>query len=146
MSTLRQACRDDIPALMRIRLAVVENRLTSRTISSSDYAEAIEHTGRGWVIEADGEVVAFAVGNSETGNIWAFFVLPAHEGRGYGHRLHDAMVKWLWTRGLDRLSLTTEPGTRAQRFYERAGWVCTGVESSGELRFELSRNGEVVAK
>jgi GNAT superfamily N-acetyltransferase len=65
--------------------------------------------------------VAFAIGNATYGNIWALFVDPAHERRGHGRRLHDAMVAWLWSQGLRKLWLTTEPGTRAERFYTEAG-------------------------
>ena len=88
---------------------------------------------------AHGEVVAFAIGNAVTGNIWALFVRPEYEGRGHGRQLHDTMVSWLWAAGLDRLWLTTEPGTRAQRFYEVAGWRLTGTTERGELRYELPR-------
>jgi GNAT superfamily N-acetyltransferase len=86
--TLRQARRADIPAMHRVRLAVRENRLTAN-ITQEDYVPAIEHTGRGWVVEVDGAVVGFAVGNAATGNIWALFVDPAHEGQGHGRRLHE---------------------------------------------------------
>jgi GNAT superfamily N-acetyltransferase len=55
-------------------------------------------------------------------NIWALFVDPEHERRGYGRMLHDTMTDWLRSRGVERLWLTTEPGTRAQKFYEAAGW------------------------
>ena len=133
---LRPAERRDVLAIQRVRHSVRENRLTSTVISDADVVEAIERTGRGWVVEVDGEVVAFAVGNAETGNIWALFVDPAHEGRGHGRRLHDEMLAWLWGRGLERLWLTTAPGTRAQRFYEAAGWQNGGVQPSGELLFE----------
>jgi GNAT superfamily N-acetyltransferase len=136
---LRQARRTDIAAIQRVRHAVRENRLTSGVITDADVLEAIETTGRGWVIEVDGEVVAFAVGNATDGNIWALFVDPAHEHRGYGRQLHDAMVAWLWSRGLRKLWLTTQPGTRAERFYTVAGWRATGLTAFGEIRFELER-------
>jgi GNAT superfamily N-acetyltransferase len=61
---------------------------------------------------------------------------PAHEGRGIGGALHDAMVEWMFAQGLERLWLTTDPATRASRFYARRGWHETGHEGS-ELRFEL---------
>jgi GNAT superfamily N-acetyltransferase len=115
---LRQALRSDIPGIFRVRYAVSENRLTSRSISESDVVGELESTGRGWVIESGSEIVAFAIGNVQTGNIWALFVDPKHEGLGYGRRLHDTVVGWLWSRGLELLGLTTAPGTRAQRFYE----------------------------
>lgn len=133
----RRAVRGDVGEIQRVRHAVRENRLVSTVITDDDVIQAIERTGRGWVTEVDGRIVGFAVGNAETGNIWALFVEPEHEGQGHGRRLHDAMVQWLWTRGLQRLWLTTEPGTRAQRFYERAGWRNCGLQPNGELRFEL---------
>lgn len=122
----------------RVRMAVRENRLADPgRITEADYVDAIELTGRGWVIEEDGGIVAFAVGNAETGNIWALFVDPAHEGRGHGRRLHDAMVEWLGSRGLRRLWLTTTPGTRAAAFYRAKGWRDGGM-SGEEVRLELA--------
>jgi GNAT superfamily N-acetyltransferase len=136
---LRQAQREAIAAMHRVRLAVRENRLTSAAINEAHYLPAIEQYGRGWVIERQGQVVAFAVGNAQNGNIWALFVEPAHEGRGYGKHLHEAMVEWLWSQGVSRLWLTTEPGTRAQRFYESAGWRSVGEANGGEVQYELLR-------
>jgi GNAT superfamily N-acetyltransferase len=134
---LRQATRDDIPAMHRVRLAVRENRLTSSAIREAHYLPAIEATGRGWVVEVDGVIVAFAVGNGQTGNIWALFVHPDDERRGYGRRLHDVMVAWLFSRGLETLWLTTGPNTRAQGFYEAAGWKYAGIVAGGDVRYEL---------
>ena len=135
---LRQAVAADIPGIQRVRHSVRENRLVSTAISDEQVREAIELTGRGWVIEFAGDVVAFAIGNATNGNIWALFVHPDHERRGYGRLLHDTMVDWLWSQRLARLWLTTEPNTRAQRFYEAAGWLRMGPTSSGELRYELT--------
>jgi GNAT superfamily N-acetyltransferase len=136
---LRAARAADIPAIQRIRALVKENRLVSTVITDEDVRTAIEETGRGWVVQKDGDVVAFAIGNAITGNVWALFVHPEYEGRGYGRQLHDAMLRWLWTAGLNHLWLTTEPGTRAQRFYEAAGWRLAGTTDQGELRYEMVR-------
>lgn len=133
---MRQAVSADIDRIQEIRRSVRENRLVSAVITDSDVRDAIEITGRGWVAEVNGRVVGFAIGNAKTGNIWALFVHPDHERRGYGRQLHDAMVEWLWSQGLDRLWLTTQSGTRAQGFYEAAGWERVGVTDRGELRFE----------
>jgi GNAT superfamily N-acetyltransferase len=133
---LRRAILSDIADMQRIRRSVRENRLVSTSISDQQVRESIENTGRGWVIESEGEIVAFAIGNAESGNVWALFVHPTHERHGYGRLLHDTMVQWLLSRGLERLWLTTEPGTRAERFYEAAGWERIGLTDSGEVRFE----------
>ena len=136
---LRQAGRDDIAAIQRVRHSVRENRLTSRTISDAEVQRYLELLGRGWVIEVRDEVVAFAIGDATIGNIWALFVDPRFERRGYGHRLHDTMVAWLWTQGLQRLWLSTEPGTRAAGFYRAAGWREAGATPHGERVFVLDR-------
>ena len=139
MSTnLRQARRDDVAAMQRVRMSVRENRLVSTTFGDDAYVEAIEITGRGWVVEVDGDIVAFAVADARDGGIWALFVDPAHEGQGYGRRLHDAMVSWLRAQGFERLWLTTEAGTRAERFYLNAGWQRAGSAAPGEVRLELA--------
>ena len=122
--------------MQRVRHAVRENRLVSLVISDEDVRKAIEQTGRGWVIELGNEVVAFAIGNALDGNVWALFVDPDHERRGYGRQLHDTMLAWLRSQGLRRVWLTTDPGTRAQGFYESAGWRLAGTTDDGELRYE----------
>jgi GNAT superfamily N-acetyltransferase len=135
---LRQATSADIDAMHRIRMSVTENRLTSTAVTEADYIAEME-CGRGWVVEANGNIVAFAVANASNGNIWALFVHPAHERRGYGRRLLDTMVNWLWLRGVNCLWLTTSPNTRAERFYQAAGWQVAARTNAGELRFELRR-------
>ncbi len=125
--------------MQRIRHAVRENRLVSTVIRDGEVQEAIESRGRGWVVEQRGTLVGFSIGDLQTGNIWALFVHPDHERQGFGRQLHDAMVAWLWSQGLDRLWLTTEPHTRAQKFYESAGWVLLGSTDGGVLRYEMRR-------
>ena len=39
----------------------------------------------------------------------------------------------------DPLWLGTAPGTRAETFYRKAGWIETGIRQGGEIRFELDR-------
>jgi GNAT superfamily N-acetyltransferase len=142
---LRPAVAFDIAGIQRVRRSVRENRLVSAVITDDDVRRAIEDTGRGWVIETDGDVVGFAIGNANDGNIWALFVHPDYERRGYGRRLHDEMVGWLSAQRLDRLWLTTEPGTRAQRFYEAAGWELIGATARGEVRYERSTDRPTAA-
>jgi GNAT superfamily N-acetyltransferase len=134
---LRQAVRGDVPAMQRIRMAVRENRLTSTVISDEECIAQIETTGRGWVVTEKEAVVAFAIANRETRSIWALFVGPDHEKKGCGRQLHDAMVEWLFSEGVTCIWLSTEPGTRAQRFYETAGWEFCRTLPSGERYYEL---------
>jgi GNAT superfamily N-acetyltransferase len=110
---LRQAALGDLPELFRVRRAVSENRLSSLTIPNEQVIEVLESTGRGWVIELDGVIVAFAIGDAFTGSIWELFVDPPYRGNGYGRRLYDTVVEWLWSQGHDRVALTAQADTEA---------------------------------
>ncbi|NND44037.1 MAG: GNAT family N-acetyltransferase [Xanthomonadales bacterium] len=135
---MRVAVAGDIPAMQRIRASVRENRLVSRTISDEEVRAAITQPGRGWVIETDGSIVAFGIANHQSRRVWALFVHPDHEARGHGRCILDAMVAWLFAQSDRPIWLSTDPGTRAQRFYEAAGWQATGTTKNGELRYERS--------
>jgi GNAT superfamily N-acetyltransferase len=138
-AVIRIATADDIAEMHRIRLAVRENRLANPdTVRHGDYEARLAAAGRGWIATADGAAVGFAVADLARGNVWALFVDPAHEGRGIGRRLHDVMIEWLFASGVNPIWLSTEPNTRAERFYRRAGWVQVGIQPSGELRLELA--------
>jgi GNAT superfamily N-acetyltransferase len=119
---------------------VRENKLRAHTkVSEAAYLPYLDACGRGWVLEENGVVVAFAIGESKTGNIWAVFVHEDHEGKGYGKLVQEPMVQWLFAQGLDRLHLTTGAGTRAQGFYVATGWTCTGIDADGDAAYERFR-------
>ena len=134
---LRQATITDMSGIWDVRYAVTENTLTRGRLSDEDVRREIEDTGRGWVIDDDGQIKAFAIGNAQSGNIWALFVLPEAQGMGYGHRLHEVMIDWLRAQNAPTLWLTTGAHTRACGFYERRGWQLVSVSDSGEARYEL---------
>lgn len=136
MSTLRQALAADIPAIWEVRYSVTENTLTPGRISDEDVRVAIEEAGRGWVIEEEGRIVAFAVGNAGTGNVWALFVKPEFQGKGYGTQLHSAMIDWFRAQSIEKLWLSTGADTKARKFYEKNGWVCVGRCGVDEVRYE----------
>ena len=133
---LRQCERADYPGMWAVRYAVTENTLTPGRLNDEHMRIETEVSGRGWVVEVDGRIEAFAVGNAQTGNIWALFVHPDAEGRGYGQQLMSVMSEWLWSQGLQRLSLSTDPDSRGADFYRRNGWTALGLNQHGELCFE----------
>ncbi len=137
--TIRVAVLADVAAMHRVRLAVTENALSSPTrITPEQYQQMLERDGRGWVFEENGRVVGFAVADDVRRNVWALFVDPAYEGRGIGRALHDVMMRWLFEVGSQPVWLGTAPGTRAERFYDAAGWERTGRLDNGEIRFEMT--------
>jgi len=121
----------------RIRTSVHENRLADPSRVQPHHYQAMLRSGRGWVCEVDGRVTGFAVADLQAASVWALFVDPVHERRGIGRHLHDAAVAWLFASGFERISLTTDPGTRAERFYVAAGWTRAGHAENGEMRYEL---------
>lgn len=135
----RKATEADIEEMFRVRMAVQENRLSDPAkVTYTMCREMLLEKGVGWVCEAEGEVVGFAIVDLSISNIWALFVDPMYEKKGIGRQLHDLMVSWSFAAGQSKLWLSTDPGTRAEAFYRKAGWVETGMEQNGEIRFELS--------
>jgi GNAT superfamily N-acetyltransferase len=134
-STLRQATAADIPGMWEVRYAVTENTLTPGRLSDEQFRAAIEDTGRGWLIEADGDIQGFAVGHATTGNVWALFVHPRAQGLGYGARLHTAMIDWFGTQPVDMLWLSTGRDTRARQFYQKHGWRSDGPYGADEIKY-----------
>ncbi len=141
MSALRQAVATDLPQMWEVRYSVTENTLAPGRINDDEFRQAIQVTGRGWVIEAvnpeaEAQIQAFAVGNGITGNVWALFVRPQAQGRGYGSRLHTAMLGWFRTQAIGTLWLSTGTHTQARKFYEQHGWQCVGPYGDDEVRYE----------
>lgn len=138
MPTIRLATRADIPLLQVIRAAVRENVLRNPgRVTTRDYEEHIDGRGRTWVAEDGGEIVGFVSADGVQHWLWALFTEPGHEGRGVARALLPEALAWLRERGAARVGLTTEPDTRAERFYRAAGFVARGLEH-GEIRFEYA--------
>jgi len=132
---IRRARRDERERITEIRFAVQENRLTDPSlVTDEDYAWFEEHPGI-WVWEESGQIVGFSAGDRRDGTIWALFVDPASERRGIGRALFEAACKTLRRAGHRTAMLTTDAGTRAERFYRAAGWKIIGNSTRGELIF-----------
>jgi ribosomal protein S18 acetylase RimI-like enzyme len=90
---------------------------------------------RGWVCEADGQIVGFCSGDCQTGEVLVLAVLPEYERRGVGRRLLAEVVDALRATGHGRLWLAAaaDPTIRAHGFYRALGWMPTGeTDASGD--------------
>ncbi len=134
--TLRELVRADYADVWDVRYAVTENTLRPGRIDDEDLRRETEDTGKGWVIDIDGRIDGFAIGNAVSGNVWALFVHPRGQGCGYGDALHQAMLHWFATQPIERLWLSTGKQTKARGFYERRGWVEVGDYGETEVRLE----------
>ncbi|MEQ8398530.1 GNAT family N-acetyltransferase [Thalassobaculum sp.] len=130
--TVRRAEVEDIPALMRIRSGVRENRLSDPAkVPAAAYRTFIDGPGI-WLWDEDGSVLGFSAADTTDGTIWALFVDPAAEGLGIGGELLSCALDDLRASGWTESRLSTGPGTRADEFYRRRGWVDAGMSVSGE--------------
>jgi GNAT superfamily N-acetyltransferase len=140
----REATAADLPGISRVRTSVIENALTreqldARGITNESVAASFLRDSKGWVAEQGAEILGFSIADRASKPIVALFVLPAFERRGIGSRLHDLALAWLWENGVARVWLTTDPQSKAARFYERRGWVANGTAEHGDVRYELAR-------
>ena len=132
---IRNANESDIPRIVEIRAVVRENKLRDPSrVTIEDLRWFIANPGI-FVWDEDGRIVGFSAADPRNGNIIALFIDPAFEGRGFGKLLFERACAVLRTAGCGRMWLTTSPGTRAEKFYLKAGWKVTGVEGD-QLVFE----------
>lgn len=136
---IRQASLADYEQIHAVRMAVKENVLSDPAkVTFQDYENMLLSAGRGWVCELRDKIVGFAIVDITQASVWALFVLPEFEGKGIGQALHERMLRWSFgDGGLKKLYLSTDPGTRAEAFYRKAGWKVNGMTENGERRFEL---------
>lgn len=135
---IRAALAGDVPAMHHVRNKVRENRLSdAHQISTATYLPYV-HAGTIWVAETDTGIIGFAALNAPFRSVWAFFVAPEAEGIGIGRALHSQMLTWAREQGIQRLTLSTAKGTRAEQFYKRAGWSEAGITADGEQIFEIA--------
>ena len=134
----RIATLEDIPQIQIVRNAVKENTLSDPAlVTDADCALFITQRGKGWVCIADEKIVGFSIVDLQERNIWALFLLPEYEGRGIGQVLHQLMLDWYFSQTQDRIWLGTTPGTRAEAFYQKAGWKPAGWHGKNEVKFEM---------
>jgi len=134
---LREAHRGDIPVLMDIRANVRENRLMSCVVTAAEYEQSMFVDGRCWIAECEGVIAGFACGRLPQRDVWGLFLRPEFEGRGIGNTLMEQLENWMFAQGIERIILSTDRGTRAERVYRRRGWWYVGVASEWEGAFEL---------
>ena len=132
---IRRARPEDHARVTEIRGSVKENVLRDPgRITVADYKWFEQNPGV-WVWEEKGHILGFSAADTRDGTIWALFIDPEHEGRGIGRALFAKACDVLRENGHKIASLTTQPGSRADRFYQRAGWTVIGTSARGERIF-----------
>ncbi|MBW6515706.1 MAG: GNAT family N-acetyltransferase [Candidatus Cloacimonetes bacterium] len=131
----REITISDIPVLIELRTKTDENDLSlevllSLGINEKTFAEKLSTTYKGWLCEIAGNVVAFAIGDKQTGEMWVIAVLPEYIKQGIGGKLLTLVEEWLFTQGCQRIWLTTDIDTklRAYSFYLNHSWLDDRIE------------------
>ena len=143
----RQMEISDLTAVFAVRLSTVENSITMERLES-DYgitpqslSEAMKSHVKGWLCEASGRVVGFAMGDRPNGEVQVVAVLPEYEGRGIGNGLLTHAQTWLFSEGHEEIWLLAnpDPNIRAHGFYRKLGWRATGALREGDEVMKLRR-------
>lgn len=133
---IRRASHADAARISEIRLGVRENRLSDPLrITAADLLWFIDGPGV-FVAEQESRTVGFSAADPRNGWLWALFVDAAAEGRGVGRALITPAMAVLRDAGFRAARLSTQAGSRADRFYRRDGWTAIGLYGQGQTLFE----------
>ncbi|HEV2348381.1 MAG TPA: GNAT family N-acetyltransferase [Terriglobia bacterium] len=142
-SSVRGALQRDIPTLQRIaRVSHRDSRFYydgnfPNSLCDSLFEVWIERSCRGWaenvlVAEDEGEPAGYIschLPAPATGKIGLFGVSEKARGKGLGKDLVSEALRWFANQGVESVKVVTQGrNVRAQRLYERCGFVTRSVE------------------
>ena len=136
----------DLPAVFLVRAAAKENPMPLISglkflgITVAGEAQKLQTTHRGFVCEDEGVIIGFVVGDGSTGELWVLSLWPEYEGKGIGRQLMILAQDWLFSKGWQKLWLTTGViPSRALALYQRLGWKITETDPYNH-RLELAKS------
>ena len=140
--TLRDALKEDIPAIFEVRISVRENHLSVEQmadlgITKETIRKALHKVPCIWVAESEGQILGFSMANEADACMFAAFARPEQEGQGIGRQL-VARGSFPLERQLS-IWLETSSSSRAAGLYEELGWDRTQNLENGYARFEKHR-------
>lgn len=135
----REASINDIPQIQQVRHSVKENVLSDPSlVTDADVEDYLTRRGKGWVCEIGERIVGFAIADLQDHNIWALFLHPDYERKGFGKVLHGLMLDWYFSQTAETVWLSTEAHSRAEGFYRKMGWQEAGTHGKGEIKFLMA--------
>jgi len=135
---LRKTLPSDLKEIYRIRQSVSENILEHSYHDFVELAIPFIDDGNAWVWEENGIVVGEIAFDLDKSYIEVLYVDPGAEGKGIGRALLRKCCLELKKYGHKEVTLSTSPGTRAERIYIQSGWVEIGVDSDECIVFRKS--------
>ncbi|MDD9961356.1 MAG: GNAT family N-acetyltransferase [Gammaproteobacteria bacterium] len=141
--SLREVTQQTVDAVLKLRVTKDQDRFVASNAVSIAQAHFSPHA---WfrAIYAGETPVGFLMLSiqPEQGEyfLWRFMVDAQHQGRGYGRRALELLVKHV--KGLPHareLTLSHVPGAGSpEGFYRKLGFAHTGAEKGGELMMRLA--------
>lgn len=134
--TIRPLIESDIGDFYDVRFSVKENRIHPHQVHLLDRSLLVEqiNQGGGWICVDSLSGTAAGVCLPILGQvpmIGALFVRPEYHRRGIGEALLDKSLEWLASKGVEKVTLVTDPGSGADRFYQRLGWTRHDFDAYG---------------
>ena len=132
---IRTATRADRPRISEIWFAVRENRASNPALVEL-LTDWLFDNSTFWVWEEDGAIQGFSAADPRDGSIFALFVHPFYERRGIARALLPLACDVLKESGHATAVLTTEAGTRAERFYRLMAGPRSAVKRMARSSFK----------
>ncbi|KVL82862.1 acetyltransferase [Burkholderia ubonensis] len=126
----------DLGNFYDVRFSVRENRIHPHQVHLLDRSLLVAQIdqGGGWICTDSSTGAAAGVCLPILGDvpmIGALFVRPTYHGRGIGGELLNRSLDWLKSKGVDEVTLVTDPGSNADHFYQRRGWIRGDFDAYG---------------
>ncbi len=127
-----------------IRFSVYENIVHEHQIQYLLREQAIKdiNQGGGWICKAGKEFAGYGFGIFiPEPIIGGLFVKPEFHNRGIGSQLLYLVTQWFFEQNTSVISLTTDKGSNAERFYQQRGWKLSGTDEFGQSVLQKHKAG-----
>lgn len=141
--TLREITKETVRSIIDLKVAPAQDNFVAPNAVSIAQAHFDD---KAWfrAIYADetpvGFVMLFDDAEKPFYYLWRYMIDAKYQGKGYGRSAINLLVDYVKTRpGAKELLVTYVPGEGSpEKFYEKAGFVNTGVEHDGEWEMKLT--------
>ncbi|BBE09152.1 Acetyltransferase domain protein [Mycoavidus cysteinexigens] len=139
----RKITENDIGDFYDIRFSVAENKIYPHQVHLLDrnLILGVFQEGGSWIcLDAHKKVGICCATLNPYPHIFSLFVRPEYDGNGIGKHLLTLCLDWFRSKNIESVELITDPGSRADGFYQHLGWKRGELDEYGcqvKFLFEL---------